>query len=80
MTEELPCLQTDGNRLYKDMRNYVSAVRGETSLSSSKTCGLVASAGLMVSIVLLQTCVKLPDASPSLCLMLMTLAGLGRRT
>lgn len=38
------------------------------------------SAGLMESTVLLQTCVKLPDASTSLCMMLMTLAGLGRRT
>lgn len=42
--------------------------------------GPVDSAGLMESTVLLQTCVKLPDASTSLCMMLMTLAGLGRRT
>lgn len=33
-------MQTDGNRIYKDMRNYVSAVRGEAGFSRRSNVGL----------------------------------------
>lgn len=47
-------LQTDGNRIYKDLRVYVNAVRGENSLCLKmlQNCGFVPSAGLKQSILL----------------------------
>lgn len=50
VNKELPGLQTDGNRLYKDMRNYVSAVRGETGSVCSRSRGFVTSAALTESL------------------------------